>query len=256
MQIVSLTTDFGIRDYYVAELKASILSKARDIQFVDVSHHIQPYDIVEAAHFVGNVYPSFPENSIHIIAVDIYYQKEIKYCIMHHQGHYFVAPDNGVLSLLFPELEALDVYEVDIRDLAHSSTASVYAHIVGFIHHNLPIDEIGSKMTSVNRKLQIQPVVTSSQIRATIMHVDHYENVIVNVKKEQFDKVGKHRNFQLYYKQNEPIDIMSRRYSDVPVGDVLCRFNSAGYLEIAINMGKASSMLNLYKNETIQINFF
>lgn len=255
-QVVTLTTDYGLNDYYVAELKATILAKAKDVIFIDVSHTIATYDIVQASFFVSNVFRKFPKGTIHIIAVHNHYSRNSRMLVFEREGHFFVAPDNGVISLIFNDLKIGEIYTIDDKAMSMESLSEIFAHVVGFVKHRLPIEEIGPAVEAINKKLQIEAVITNSQVRATIVHVDHYENVIINLTQEQFEKYRNHRKFELYYKQNEPIDHISKKYGDVPVGDVLCLFNSDGFLEIAINMGKASSLLNLYKNETIQINFY
>ena len=133
---------------------------------------------------------------------------------------------------------------------------AIFSHAAAYIGHGLPLSDIGNMVPNFNKKLVIQPVVTSSQIRATVIHIDHFENVVVNLKKDLFDKVRNKRRFELFYKPHDPITFLSKDYGDVSIGDPLAYFNSAGYLEIAINMDKASSMLNLMKGEMIQINFY
>ncbi|MEM9545670.1 MAG: SAM-dependent chlorinase/fluorinase [Bacteroidota bacterium] len=255
MHIVSLTTDFGLQDYYVAELKAHILKRSTDIQLVDVSHSIDSHDIVQAAHFLDNVFRSFPESTIHLVAVYNYYDKESSFILLEREGHFFVGPDNGVFSLIFDDLQPDEVVRLDHEEIVHKSIAEILSWTVGKLMEGSLIQEIGSKVEIINQKMGIKPVVTKSQIRATIIHIDHYENVIINLKRDQFEKLRKGRGFQLYYKQTDPVTHISEDYADVPITDVMCLFNSAGYMEIGINMGKASSMLNLNKNETIQINF-
>jgi len=104
-------------------------------------------------------------------------------------------------------------------------------------------------------KLPISPVITQSQIRATVLHIDHYNNAVINITREQFEKIRNGRNYEIYYKQKDPIRHISNHYGEVAVGDVLALFDSTGFLVIAINMNRASEQLNLVKNETIQINF-
>jgi S-adenosylmethionine hydrolase len=255
MHIVSITTDFGFQDYYVAELKAHILKRSTDIQLIDVSHSIDSHDIVQAAHFLDNVFRSFPVGSIHLVAVYNYYDKNSSFILLQREDHYFVGPDNGVLSLIFNDVKPNEAVRLDHEDIENKSIAEILSWAVGKIIEGKAIDQIGTKVESINQKMGIKPVVTRSQIRATIIHIDHYENVIINLKRDQFEKIRKGRGFQLYYKQTDPITQISKDYADVPITDVMCLFNSAGYMEIGINMGRASSMLNLNKNETIQINF-
>lgn len=255
MQLVSITSDFGTTDYYVAEVKAQILSQCKEASIIDVSHEIASYDIVQAAHFVDNVFRSFPEGSIHLVAVYNYYAENSRFIIFEREGHYFVGPDNGVFTLIFENLDAREVLVIDDKKHNLHSIASIFAHTVSAIHSGESLFDIGFLAPDINQKMGIMPVVTSNQIRATIIHIDHYENVVINLKKTQFEKLRNGRAFQLYYKQKDPITHISANYADVMIGDVLCLFNSAGYMEIAVNMGKASSLLNLKKNETIQINF-
>jgi S-adenosyl-L-methionine hydrolase (adenosine-forming) len=256
MQIVSLTTDYGTKDYYVAELKASILTSKNDFSIIDISHETDRYDIVQAAFYVSNAIKSFPEGSIHIIAVNCNYKRKSEYICFTKDGHFFIGPNNGVFSLIFDDLDVEKIYLITPPNPENTSVNAIFAHAAAYLGHGLPIDEIGSKISNFNKKLVIQPVITSNQIRATIIHIDHFENVIVNLKKDHFEKVRNGRNFALYYKQNDPITFLSKDYGDVSISDPLAFFNSSDYLEIAMNMDKASSMLNLFKNEMIQINFF
>lgn len=255
MHIVSITTDFGSQDYYVAELKANIYKRAGDVRIVDVSHSIDSHDIVQAAHFADNVFRTFPSGSVHCVAVYNYYSKNSCFIAFEREGHFFIGPDNGVFSLIFEDLQPNEVFEIDHKLLGLESVSEILGWTVGYLCKGNPIHEIGAKKRSINQKMGIKPVITNSQIRATIIHIDHYENVVINLKKNQFEALRNGRNFQLYYKQTDPITEISETYGDVGISDVTCLFNSTGYMQIGINMGKASTMLNLNKNETIQINF-
>jgi len=255
MHIVSITSDFGNQDYYVASLKAHIYDRTTDVRIVDVSHSIDSHDIVQGAHFVDNVFRNFPKGSIHCVAVYNYYGRNSTFIALEREGHFFVGPNNGVFSLIFEDLRPEEVYEIDHELLGLDSIEKIIGWCVGYIAEGNPVSEMGTQCTTVNQKMSIKPVVTDTQIRATIIHVDHYDNVVINLKKGQFEKLRAGRNFQLYYKQTEPITHICNHYGEVPVSEVTCIFNSAGYMQIGINMGRASSLLNLNKNETIQINF-
>lgn len=256
MQIVSLTSDYGTKDYYLAELKASILNGKNDFSIIDISHEIDRFDIVQAAFYLNNAIKSFAKGSIHIVAVNCNYKRNSEYICFERDGHYFIGPNNGVFSLMFEDLDESKIYCITPINSENQSVNAIFAHAAAYLGHGLPIEEIGMPVHVFNSKLVIQPVVTSNQIRATIIHIDHFENVIVNLKKEQFEKVRNNRQFDLYYKPRDPITFLSKDYGDVAIGDPLAFFNSSGYLEIAINMDKASTMLNLTKNEMIQINFY
>lgn len=253
MQIVSLTTDFGIADYFVADLKASILSQYGLVQFVDISHQIASHDIMQAAYYLKNVNDSFPTGTIHIVAVYNYYEHKSKFVAFKHNGQYYLGPNNGIFSLVFDDIDSSKIFEIDFGD--NVSLTQIYSHSVALISNKIPLNEIGPVVDHFHVKLPISPVITPSQIRATILHIDHYNNAVINITKNQFEKIRNDRRFEIYYKQTDPITTISKHYAEVAVGDVLALFDSTGYLVIAINMNRASDQLNLVKNETIQINF-
>ncbi len=255
--LITLTTDFGSKEFYQAQLKASIYRHNSEAIILDVSHDVEPHDITQAAFFVKNILKETPENSIHIIAVNNFYGKKVEFVCTKWKNQYFVAPNNGVLSLIVNNGDGESTYyTIDTKKIENPSLEGIFSHAVAFLSHGLPFNEIGPLCENLVAKLELKPVITSSQIRATIIHVDRYENVIVNLKREEFEKWRDGRTFSIYYKQNDPITNISEHFGQVPIGEVLCYFNTNDYLTIAINMGKASSFLNLFRNETIQINFF
>lgn len=255
MQIVSLTTDYGTRDYYVAELKAMLLGNSLDMQVVDVSNEVEKFDIVQASFFLKNTMNAFPAGTIHIVAVHCHYAGSSEMICFQRNSQWFIGPNNGIFSLVFDDLQEEEMFVVSPPNVQPFSINRLISHAAAYLSHQLPVQEIGPPLTQFVRKLNIQPVITSGQIRATIVHIDYFENVIVNLRKETFDRVCNGREFEIYYKPNEPITSFSQNYGQVGVGEALAFFNSAGYLEIALNMDRAASMLHLHKNETIQINF-
>ena len=255
MQIVSLITDYGTQDYYLAELKAAIWRRAGMVHLLDVSHHVASHDITTAAYFIENIIQKLLPGSINLVSVHNYYRKNPEFIVFKYQEQYFIGPDNGLFSLVFEDFGQFEIYKIDGQKHQIGDLKELFAHTVASIVHGFPLVDIGSLHTTPDLKLKIRPVINSDHIRAMVIHIDHNENVIINLKKEDFMRLRNGRSFYVYYKQHNPISHISNHYADVPVGDVLCRFNSMGYLELAINMGKAASMLNLARNETIQIDF-
>lgn len=254
MRLISIISDFGCKDQYLAELKASIFNRCNDVFFLDVSHEIEVYNISLAAYFMKNMLPNLPKDSINIMAVNSYYQKKPEYLVFQYDQKYFIGPDNGIFSLLFDEIENAFLINADLVNTNDANT--LYAHASACIDHGLPFEEFATPVNNINQKLDFRPVVTSSQIKATIIHVDQYENVITNLTKSLFDRTRNGRQFAIYYKPNDPIEMLSRHYGEVLPGESLALFNNAEHLEIAINQGKASTTLHLFKNETIQIDFY
>ena len=254
MTIVTLTTDFGHQDYYVGRVKGELLKAFPDLQLIDITHLIEPYDIVRAAFMLKNAYPGFPEGTIHLVSVNDFYAPKAQFIALHQDGQYFIGPDNGIFSLVFPNLDN-PVYQLKIPKHIPFPLGQLFAKAVMHIAAEKPFFEIGLPLDTIAKGLSLQPVTSTSTIRGTVIHVDRYENAIVNVEKELFYRIGDHRPFELYFKRHDPILQLSKYYHDVPVGEALCLFNSSDLLEIAINMGKASTLLGLKVDDAIQIDF-
>jgi S-adenosyl-L-methionine hydrolase (adenosine-forming) len=260
MTIVTLTTDFGWQDYYVPAIKGAMLKLHQSLNIVDVTHQIKHHDIVQAAFILKNTWDNFPKGTIHVVSVNNFSSEKLRFLAIAHEGHYFICPDNGVFSLMFDVdthkglVGQIKAYELPFPGLSILPIRDMIARAVEHIATGKEIEEIGGVIDDMVQRISFQPVISAAQIRGTIIHIDHYDNAIININKHLFDKVGKGREFSLYFRRHDPIQTLSTHYNDVPVGDTLCLFNN-DCLEIAINMGKASEMLGLKVEDTVQIDF-
>jgi len=251
--IITLTTDFGTRDYYAGALKGALLRCCPEAQLIDLSHAITGFDIVQAAFVVENAYPEFPQGSIHLIAVNCSYAVNFRFVAVRSKDHYFLAPDNGVLALLFGQLP-----EADMRALPHPGfmdfpVKNAFSSAAQHLAAGRPFEALGDPAGQLLQRINLQPVLTPTRIRGTIIHVDNFENAIINIRRELFEKTVQGQSFSLFFKRNDPITKLCQSYGDVPVGEPLCLFNSAGYLEIAVNMGKAATLLGLKVEDVVEV---
>jgi hypothetical protein len=254
MQIVTLTTDFGLQDYYVPVLKGTILSRHRELNIVDISHQVKHHDIVQAAFVVKNTWSAFPEGTIHVISVNNLGGERGRFLAFKYEKHIFIGPDNGIFTLIFPKLSPLNIVEIPFIGLNFEYVREALAYAVGHLASNLPLESLGNPAHDILQRITFQPVIAPSQIRGAVIYVDNYDNVVSNITRDLFEKVGRGRPFQLFFKRHDPILRLSKHYNDVPIGETLCLFNS-DYLEVAINMGKAAELFGLKIEDTIQINF-
>lgn len=250
--IVTITSDFGWQDYYLALLKGAMLRGNAHLNIVDITHEIKNYDIVRAAFIFKNSWVAFPKGSIHILSVNDL--AGTKYVLIKHNGHYFIGPDNGVFSLVFEE-KPIVVYQLILPEEGTFVLNDIFAKAVEQIVFNLALEDIGEPIESLLTRISFQPIMGQSQIRGAVIHVDNYDNAITNIRKETFDKIAKNRPFKLSFKGHESISVLSKYYHDVPVGETLCLFNSANHLEVAINMGSAAGLLGFDLEDTVQIDF-
>ena len=256
MATITLTSDFGSTDYYSAILKASIVSATKEARIVDISHSVESFDIVQAAFLIKNSYGYFPMETAHIGAINLYYSTRNEMVCFMRNGHYFIGPNNGLFTLIFPDLMDREVFSIRYTSLLKMEAYQAIATFARAIEQRIPLDEIATHGVRLAKGFTVQPVVGENSLRATIIHVDHYENVIVNVTQDLFERVRKGRDFGIFYNPGSPVNRISQAYSDVPLGEILCMFNTSGYLEVAINLGRASSLLALKKDETIHIDFY
>lgn len=254
MTIVTLTSDFGAHDYYAATLKGAILQRNRSLHLVDITHNIKNYDIVQAAFLFKNAWHHFPEGTIHLLSINDFSHESRAFLAIRHAGHYFVGPDNGLFWLVFGVMPE-EVYELPLLPPGNFSFTNLYAQTVGHLSSRQSIAKIGTRRRDMVQRIALQPVTTATQIRGSIIYIDNYDNAIVNISRNLFEQIGGGRAFALYFKRHDPIQRLCDHYYDVPVGEILCRFNSADCLEIAVNMGRAATLLGLNVEDVVQVEF-
>ena len=275
MAIITLTTDFGEKDHFAGAVKGAIYTEIEDAKIVDISHSISPFHLHEAAYIIQNAYKSFPEGTIHIIGVDSELSPENKHIAVLMDGHFFICADNGIISLLAAEINPEKIVEINIHDRITSNfpVLDVFVKVAGHLARGGSLDVIGRSITEIKEITSISPVVgnNDSKIIGTIIYVDNYGNVISNITKKIFDKVGRGRKFIISVRTTK-IKKIHTHYSDAinfdmdrdkreEDGKKIALWNSSGYLEIAIyksnprTVGGASSLFGLDFRDTFTIDF-
>lgn len=258
MPIITLTTDLGQKDFYLAAVKGFILSSLPDARIVDVTHQIPSYHITQAAFILENAYHYFPEGTVHLVSVDNSYQVEPRFVAVKANGHYFIGPDNGIFSLFLKPEQIEKIVKINLRildDYIHFPIKDILVKSAVHLAKGGSMEFLGRKIQHLNVKTIIQPVIGNDQIRGSIIYVDSFKNAITNITRELFLSVAKNRPFTILFKKSETVDKISLQYSEVPEGEKLCLFGITGYLEVAINKGEASTLLGLNIGEAILVQF-
>lgn len=253
MPLVTLTTDFGNNSFYVAALKGGLYKLMHTVQVVDLSNSIPPFDISQAAFLVRNSYPSFPEKTIHLLAVDVDLNLYAQYLLVACKGQYFIGADNGIFSLIFDEVPE-DVYRIKLQELDLAGTHFFVQAAAKLAQNWNPLDLAESGQIK-NNKQNFQPMVDADSIRGHVVFIDHYKNVVTNISKTLFDSIGRGRRFRIRFRRTEELDRISTHYSAVDAGERLCIFGESGFLEIAMNRGEAAPLLGLRTDSVIVIEF-
>ena len=244
MALVTLTTDLGTRDFYLAALKGAIISHCGNIPLMDVTHSIKPFDIKEAAFTVRNAYRYFPKGTIHLVHVNSTDGKD-KLLVAMLDGHYFITFDNGFLSVAF-EKTPHQTYQVNNELLEGNSLLydDAIAKVIELLEKEYKPSDFGHITTeTVNYRL-LQPICNKGSVRGTIVYVDHYGNAITNISRKMFEDFIGEKRFTVIANVGQT-KIISKKYNEVEEGDMVCLFNSAGYLEVAMNKGKAELLMGL-----------
>jgi S-adenosylmethionine hydrolase len=257
VQIITLTTDLGINSFYVAAIKGILYGSCDNIQVVDVSHGIPPFDIIQAAFVLKNCFAAFPAGTIHIIGIDTDAGVHGRHVLVEYGGQYFIGADNGVFALIFGEepYKAFEVIHREERGSYAFPTKNVFAALAVQMVNNKPQEELVRPLEALKNKVNVQPIVEEKLIRGSVIYIDNFRNVITNISRDLFETNRKKRNFTIRLRRFEEINEIHTGYSGVPEGEKLCIFNENGYLEIAINRGEAANLLGLRIGSNITIEF-
>lgn len=275
MPIVTLTTDFGEKDHFVGAVKGAIYSELENLRIVDISHSVSPFHITEAAYIIQNAYRSFPKGTIHIVGIDSELNPENRHMAVELDGHYFICANNGIISLLASEIRPSKIVEINIHDRVESNfpVLDVFVKVACHIARGGTLEVIGKSISEIKELKGVRPVINqeNNQIIGNVIYIDNYGNVVSNITKGFFDKIGKGRNFKISAR-TASFTKVHKNYSDainfdLPAekreedGKKLALWNSSGYLELAIyksnpkTVGSASSLFGLEYWDTVTVNF-
>lgn len=272
MHIITLITDLGVKDYYLAGVKGQLYSHSKEVKLVDISHDVEPFNIAQAAFFINNVIGDFPPGTVHFLGVDALPQISIGNpeanlypIIMKLEGQYFVGCDNGIFSLLRNYKKAESIVRIDdfsSKFALRYPTRHIYVPTLLKLANGTDMAELGEEIDEVKRVYTTQPIIETNLIKGSVIHLDKYGNVITNITEKMFNEIGGGNPFTIYFKNAQYfIENISKNYYEVPTAEKLALFNEAGFLEIAINKGVvgngggAGTLLGLKVGDVIRMEF-
>lgn len=258
MNIITLTTDWGKANHYAGAVKGALLRRIPGALIIDISHDIDCFDIMQASFVLRNACNDFPPGTIHIIGINTEAGIDTPHIVVKHNEQYFIGADNGIFTLLI-DAEPQIAVELDIiqeTDYFTFSERDVFVKVAAMIASGESITKIGTAYQALNERIAFKPVVYPDKITGKVIFIDNYENVFINIDKKLFNTIGRNRSFEIGLRlPGEVINELHQSYSDVVPGERLALFGSTGYLEIAINQGKAASLLGLNLNDTVAVVF-
>jgi S-adenosylmethionine hydrolase len=256
MPIITLTSDLGTQDFYLAAVKGTLVSNFNDIQIIDITHQIPNFDIFKAAETLSHSFQFFPQGTIHCVLVNTQSHIKAPILLCKYKGHYFIGPDNGLFSFLFEEppeqiiklnenskalkttFPFLDLYMPGLKALIQGDTSIL----------------IGDELNEYIKKNPFNSFGQEDMLHGYIWHIDKFGNCISNINKQLFDRIGKGQHFLIDIKGHEATSMITH-YDEKSGGSMLVFFNFLGLLEFAISNGSATQLLGLNRNDKVIVRF-
>ena len=258
MPIVTLTTDWGNRDYYLASFKGMLASHCPDVRVIDITNEIDHFDILQASFILKNCYEKFPKGSIHFIGVrgNETKQKSNGYLLVEANDHFFIGYDNGIFSLTLDEV----VKKIFLPDINPNAPAyEITEQIVRIIetlakgHSPATFCKQADELITI---LNSSPSFDQDTIRGSVIYIDSFQNIISNITRKLFYEQAASRSFSIYLRNHEcKFRRVFTHYSDAEVGEPVCLFNEKGLLELALNGANAAGLLGVKVLDNIRIEF-
>jgi S-adenosylmethionine hydrolase len=247
MPVITLTSDIGLKDYLVGAIKGQLYQLCPNSQVIDISHRVSPFNFPQAAYLCKSALPQFPPGTCHFILVNLFDTIPDHFLVARHKDQYFFCADNGLLTMILdgrPEHTVnLPIDRQQEKNTLHIIRRFGAASLL--LQEGYPLDELGPPAGDMVVRNNLMPTISSNWMEGQVIYIDNFENVITNITREQFEEQRKGRGFRIYVMRDESIMEISDNYSDVKEGDKLAMFNTAGYLEIAINKGNAAGLFGL-----------
>ena len=246
--VLTLTTDFGTRDHYVGAMKGAVISVAPQVRVFDISHEIPSFDVAEGAFAIAQSFPHYPDGTVHVVVIDPGVGSARRPVAVAAGGHWFVAPDNGVLSLVLEAAGRFEAREVDLRHgLPRMSTTfhgrDLFAPVGARLAIGLPFDEIGPEATALVR---MDPAAASDGC-GRVLHVDGFGNLVTSFRASDLPEGA---SLAL---GDGTVSARARAYASMPAGRLFLIVGSSGYVEVSMNRGSAADALGVRAGEAVTL---
>ncbi len=275
MAIITLTTDYGNKDYSVSSLKAKLISNIDNIRIVDISHDISPFNLSEAGYVLEGAFRDFPKGTIHILSVDSELTPENRHIAIMYEGSFFIGADNGVFSLIFRDKKPDQIVEINIHSNYNNNISAdeLFVKVASHIKRSGPLNVVGTEIENIKEITNLRPVINKeiNQILGSVIYIDNYGNVVTNITEKLFKEISKTRPFvinarnvkfsKIYKSYSDAIDFSLEKKDREEDGKKIAIFNNLGYLQLCIyrsnpqTVGSASTLFGLNYRDVVSVQF-
>lgn len=258
--IVTLTTDWGSRDFFAGKVKGLLLKTIPNVRIVDITHDLKPFSVTSAIFVVRNCFRDFPMGTIHIIDVDSSETVRSPFVLVKYEGQFFICTDNGLPHIIFGDQYEKAVVINEYHDSSYYTFAaySLFCKVARKLVGGTPLEEIGSPIEGFVPMNLGQPYITRDSIYASVCYIDDYGNAYLNVTVDEFEKARDNRPFELRVHFEQVIKQLSTGYVEKAPNNqsrLLLTVSATGCLQLAIYQGSAEKLFGLQLNEGLTIKF-
>jgi S-adenosylmethionine hydrolase len=258
--VVALLTDFGVRDHYAGTMKGVVLGICPEAALVDVSHDVPPHDVLTASLELAACYKYFPAGTVFLVVVDPGVGSARRPIAAEAGEYRFVAPDNGVLSAVFKEVSPRRVVELTERRFARPTVSRTFegrdrfAPAAAWLAKGTELKALGRGVTDYLRLAIPDPSVNEHEVRGEVLRVDRFGNLITNIDRRSYDRLGRHGEAALEIRAGEHlVGRLVTTYAEIAPGEVCSLFGSTDHLEIAANSASAADTLGLGRGAPVTV---
>jgi S-adenosylmethionine hydrolase len=259
--IITLTTDFGLNDHFVGTMKGVILSIEPEAQIVDISHAVQAFDVLDAALTISQAYTYFPTGTVHMVVVDPGVGTARRPLVVTTERHNFVAPDNGVLSLVYQKEERIHARQVTAEHYALQPISNtfhgrdLFSPVAAYLAKGVDPAKFGEEVTDFVRFNAPRPKpANESTLRGVVLKVDRFGNLITNITAQDVPMLFTEppAAFKIVVGKREITEIKTAYAQGAP-GEVFGILGSMGFLEVAANRASAAQVLGAGKGTDVSV---
>ena len=274
MSIITLTTDFGIKDHFAGIFKGKIYSLFPETNIIDISHSIDKFNVLEASYLLATSYAHFPKGTVHIVAVDATRNADTNHIAILYDGHYFIGADNGIFGGLTNKKNPEKIVQITIHDrlIDGSSDLDVFAAVATHLAKGGEMNVIGSPLTEIKKMNMLVPILGDNlnSIRGHVVYIDDFGNCVTNISKKYIEEVARGRQFSVRFSvytinrvKNNYADFKNNKTAELNAmaGNEIALFNQDGFLEIAVyrsnpnRSGSAHTLLGLKMQDAVIVEF-
>jgi S-adenosylmethionine hydrolase len=251
MPVITLTTEWKPDDIYYGIIKGKLSSMCPGTIVIDNAGSIPAFNISHASFVIRNTYNNYPKGSVHIICVHSEAGNDQDHLIVRSKDHFFIGTDNGIFNLI---LNADPEEVIRINHQGISDELEVFAKAASDLISGKKLSEIGKSVKTLSERVPLRATIDKNVIIGSIIFIDSYGNAISNITREVFYRVFENKQYRILIQSNKNYtDQISDKYSDVPVGELLARFNQLELLEISINGADVSELLSLNVGSVVRV---